>query len=89
MQINLELSTPLLKLIVLTLVLVCEYFEVLTAVSLAIQMARLRRGVSEPGRRTAGRLRQLGSLLTSTVSCGIDGLLLRYFASAMCFVIDQ
>ena len=27
MQINLELSIPLLKLIVLTLVLVCEYFK--------------------------------------------------------------
>ena len=41
MQMNLELSIPLLELIVLTLVLVCEYFKVLTAVSLAIQMARL------------------------------------------------
>jgi hypothetical protein len=27
MQINLELSTPLLKLMVLTLVLVCEYLK--------------------------------------------------------------
>ena len=42
-------------------------------------MARLWRWVREPGRRTSGRLRQLGSLLTSTVACGIDGLLLRYF----------
>ena len=41
MQINLELGIPLIKLIVLTLVLVCEYFKVLMAVSLAIQMARL------------------------------------------------
>ena len=41
MQINLELRTPLPLLIVLTLVLVCEYFKVLMAVSLAIQMARL------------------------------------------------
>ena len=41
MQVNLELRTPLLLMVVLTLVLVCEYFEVLTAVSLAIQMARL------------------------------------------------
>ena len=44
--------------LVLTLVLVCEYFKVLTALSLAIQTARLWRG--EPGRWTAGRLRQLG-----------------------------
>ena len=41
MQINLELRTPLLLLVVLTLVLVCEYFKVLMALSLAIQMARL------------------------------------------------
>ncbi len=41
MQMNLELRILLLKLLVLTLVLVCEYFKVLTAVSLAIQMARL------------------------------------------------
>ena len=41
MQVNLELRTPLLLMVVLTLVLVCEYFEVLMAVSLAIQMARL------------------------------------------------
>jgi hypothetical protein len=40
MQNKLELSTPLLELLALTLVLVCEYFKVLTAVSLAIQMAR-------------------------------------------------
>ena len=47
---------------VLTLVLVCEYFKVLTALSLAIQTARLWRGGPEPGRWTAGpgRLRQLG-----------------------------
>ena len=59
MQINLELRTPFLQLIVLTLVLVCEYFKVLMAVSLAIPMARLWRGGSVPGRWTAGRLRQL------------------------------
>ena len=41
MQMNLELRILLLKLLVLTLVLVCEYFKVLMAVSLAIQMARL------------------------------------------------
>ena len=41
MQMNLELRTLLLRLLVLTLVLVCEYFKVLMAVSLAIQMARL------------------------------------------------
>ena len=41
MQNKLEFSTPLLGLLALTLVLVCEYFKVLMAVSLAIQMARL------------------------------------------------
>ena len=53
MQINLELRTPLIVAStylsislqstynVLTLVLVCEYFKVLTALSLAIQTARL------------------------------------------------
>ena len=41
MQKKLELSTPILELLVLTLGLVCEYFKVLMAVSLAIQMARL------------------------------------------------
>ena len=41
MQRNLELRILLLKLLVLTLVLVCEYFKVLMALSLAIQMARL------------------------------------------------
>ena len=41
MQMKLELSTLLIKLMILTLVLVYEYFKVLTAVSLDIQMARL------------------------------------------------
>jgi hypothetical protein len=41
MQIHLELRTLSLELLVLTLVLVCDYLKVLTAVSLAIQMARL------------------------------------------------
>ena len=38
MQINLELSTPYYNCWVITWVLVCEYFKVLMAVSLAIQM---------------------------------------------------
>ena len=39
---NLELRTPpYYSCVVLTLVLVCEYFKVLMALSLAIQMSRL------------------------------------------------
>jgi len=38
MQINLELSIPLPQLIVLTLVLVCEYFKSTHGFALAIQM---------------------------------------------------
>ena len=50
-------------------------YQVLTAVSLAIQMARIRRGV--PRRRGAGRLRQLGLSSNVSIACGADGPLLR------------
>jgi hypothetical protein len=82
MQNKLELSTPLLGLWALTLVLVCEYFKVLTAVSLAIQMARLWSRTTAWRRRPAGRPRQLGSLLTSDVGLWTRESLLLY-ASAM------
>jgi hypothetical protein len=38
MQINLELSTPLIHLICFTIVLVCEYFKNTHGFALAIQM---------------------------------------------------
>ena len=59
MQINLELRTPTLVASTYISISLRVLYKVLMALSLAIQMARLWRGV--PGWWTAGCLRQLGS----------------------------
>ena len=70
-QINLDLRTPASNSLRVL-------YKVLMAVSLAIQMARLWRGV--PRTRRAGRLQQLGSSPDVSIACGIeDGISTTYF----------
>ena len=57
MQINLELRNPTIAASTYISISLRVLYKVLMALSLAIQMARLWRGVPVPGGWTSGRLR--------------------------------
>ena len=69
---KLELSTPLLELSSTSTSFSLRVLKVLTALSLAIQMARVWRWTELSRRWPAGRLRQLGVFRRQALACGLE-----------------